>query len=221
MLLQASDLRIPLQGESSPLLGPVDLSLAEGDRITLTGSSGSGKSTLLRCLALLDARATGSIIFRGTPICGDSVPPYRRNVVYLAQSPPQFSMSVEESFRHVHTFASGRASYDADEVKHLLDELGLTSTILSRPLPQVSGGEARRLSLLRALLQAPTVLLLDEATSALDAETEACMVATLERWFDEGGRAGIAVTHGAGVWGTKGNRRMHIDGGRTIEEAAQ
>ena len=220
MLLQARELTIPTPGERSPLPGPVTLEIAAGDRITLTGGSGSGKSTLLRCLALLDARAQGSIAFRDQNISGDRVPAFRRQVVYLPQAPPRFSLSVEESLRRAFSFASGHTTFDGDRVHALCDQLLLPRIILTRPLAQISGGEAQRLALIRSLLLEPSVLLLDEATSALDSETEACVVQTLATWFGGGERAGIAVTHGARIWGGRENRHVRIQDGKLVEEPA-
>ncbi len=218
MLLRARDLRIPEKAGESPLPGPINFAVDAGDRVTLTGTSGSGKSTLLRCLAMLDARALGSIHYRNTSVSGDAVPAFRRSVVYLAQSPVRFPMSVDASLRHAFSFATSRDAFDSAQVSKLLDQLKLSKAILNRQLNQISGGEAQRVALLRALLLKPTVLLLDESTSALDAETKACVVETLAQWLANGDRAGVAVTHGADVWGDEVTRRLHIIAGKTLEE---
>tara|TARA_R110002096_G_scaffold436051_2_gene666324 strand:+ start:70448 stop:71113 length:666 start_codon:yes stop_codon:yes gene_type:complete len=218
MLLQARALQIPKSDGQSPLPGPIELSINAGDRITLTGNSGSGKSTLLRCLAMLDARSTGGIFYKKNAIAGEKVPAYRRAVVYVAQSPARFPMNVDESLRRAFSFSSSTNTFDQELAYSLLEQLKLPKAILRRPLNQVSGGEAQRVALIRALLLEPTILLLDEITSALDAETEACVVETLARWFDVGDRAGIAVTHGADIWGNASNRRIIIKDGQAIEE---
>jgi putative ABC transport system ATP-binding protein len=220
MLFQASELRIPERAGNSPLPGPIELAIEIGDRVTLTGSSGSGKSTLLRCLAMLDARAVGSIKYKNISISGEKVPAYRRSVVYLAQSPVRFAMRIDESLRHAFSFAGSQEGFDQDFADALLEQLKLPQAILSRQLNQISGGEAQRVSLLRALLLKPTILLLDEITSALDAETEVCVVEALTNWFAVGNRAGIAVTHGAEVWGEAENRRIHITAGSALEETS-
>ncbi len=218
MLLQARELSIPVLEGGSPLAGPVTLALATGDRVTLTGSSGSGKSTLLRCLAMLDARAQGSIALRGETVAGDRVPSFRRQVLYLAQSPPRFSMTVEKSLQYAFSFTACAGSYAQDQVDTLCDQLLLPRSILSRDLTQISGGEAQRIALIRALLLDPCVLLLDEVTSALDTETAASVIQTLGRWLSEGDRAGIAITHGAQVWGSEESRRLRMENGQMIEE---
>jgi putative ABC transport system ATP-binding protein len=218
MLLQARELTIPTDGERSPLPGPVNLDLEAGERITLTGGSGSGKSTLLRCLALLDARARGSVRFRGKEVAGHAVPGFRRQVIYVSQASPRFSSSVEESLRRAFSFASSESRWDRQRAHALCDQLLLPRTILSRSLAQVSGGEAQRIALIRALLLDPCILLLDEATSALDAESRACVVELLLHWFEAGDRAGIAVTHGARIWGDQESRLLRIEGGQLTAE---
>ena len=217
MLLQARDLRIPLNDEQSPLIGPVNVGLAEGDRITLTGSSGSGKSTFLRCLAMLDARVTGTIEYRGETVCGNAVPQFRRDVAFIAQSPPRFSATVEDSLRRPFSFSHCTQKFEESRALSLFDELQLPRELLSRHVTQLSGGEAQRLALIRALILKPTVLLLDEITSALDPESELCVTRTLERWFADGSCAGIAITHGADVWLGQGNRRIQIVNGDVVE----
>lgn len=218
MLLVARELRLsPLDGEP-PLLNAVDLRLCEGDRVLLRGRSGSGKSTLLRCLAMLDPRARGRIEFRGSNVTGDSVPSFRSRVSFVAQTPPRFAMSVEESLRRAHSFAHVDSDYDESKALALLSRLHLPRTLLKRNLKSVSGGEAQRLALARALLLEPTVLLLDEVTSALDDENAESVIGALEDWFAEGGRAGIAITHGAQIWGGEENRRLKMVEGRLVEE---
>ena len=219
MLLKARALQIPKSDGQSPLPYPIELSINAGDRVTLTGGSGSGKSTLLRCLAMLDARATGSIHYKNNAIAGEKVPAYRRSVVYVAQSPARFPMNVDESLRRALSFSSSTNSFDQALANSLLEQLKLPKAILNRPLNQISGGEAQRVALIRALLLEPTILILDEITSALDSETEACVVETLAHWFADGDRAGIAVTHGAEIWGDASNRHITIKEGQTFEEA--
>jgi len=218
MLLHARELNIPMQDGASPLPHPISLNVAAGDRVTITGNSGSGKSTLLRCLALLDARALGTVTLRDIRIEGDRVPGYRRQVVYVAQSPPRFAMSAEDSLRRPFEFKGCTKSYDETRASSLLDQLRLPRTILSRSLAQVSGGESQRIALIRALLLDPCVLLLDEVTSALDPDSAQAVVECLSAWIAEGDRAGIAVTHGAQVWKSASTRHIHLSDGHATEE---
>ncbi len=219
MLLQASNLRVPEHEGHTPLVGPISIALAAGDRVLLNGPSGSGKSTLLRCIALLESRALGKVSYKGETMCQDLVPRYRREVIYLAQSPPRYAMSVEESLQRAFSFASATSRYDKAQACALLDELALPLAILDRDLAHVSGGELQRIGLLRVLLLRPKILLLDEVTSALDSESEACVIATLARWFDASECAGIAITHGADTWNGAENRTLHVRDGTLAVEA--
>ncbi len=217
MLLEAQGVGIPEANGQTPLAGPIQLSVAAGDRILLTGPSGSGKSTLLRCLALLESRTHGVITYRGESMSGDRVPRFRTQVVYVPQTAPRFPMLVEDSLRMAFQFASQQASYCKAEVIEGLESLALPRAILGRELAHVSGGELQRISLLRALLIHPKILLLDEVTSALDSESESQVIRTLQNWYEAHGSAGIAISHGARTWNGAENRVLHMRDGQLSE----
>jgi len=217
-MLCARNLSVATSTDNSPLAGPIALDLHEGDCATITGSSGSGKSTLLRCLAMLEAQAVGSISFRDQRISGDAVPAFRRQVIYVSQSPPRFSMSVRQSLQRAMQFSGCKSHYDEGRAEKLFDDLLLDRELLRRPLPQVSGGEAQRIALVRALLLEPSILLLDEVDSALDEQSAGRVRDVLQRWLEGPHRAGIAVTHKASPWGKRTNRRLQLFAGTTLSE---
>lgn len=147
-LLTLQDVALTLGGK--PLIDAADLSVERGDRICLVGRNGSGKSTLLKI-------AAGEIEpDRGTRFLQPDA-----SVRYLPQEP---NLS---GFPDVYSFvAAGLGPSDADYRAHyLLDALGLTGTENPTTL---SGGEARRAALARALAPEPDILLLDEPTNHLD-----------------------------------------------------
>lgn len=196
-LLRARSLRIPpLAGATqTPLAGPIDFELAAGEVVQVSGSSGSGKTTLLRCVACLEARAEGEIHFREISVQGAFVPSYRSQVVYVPQTPPRFQLQVEESLRLAYRFQKGEASFESERARQMCRDLLLPNDIFERSLPRVSGGEAQRLGIVRALLINPVVLLLDEPTSALDSQSEEAVHVLLKAWFDEGGRSLVSISH--------------------------
>ncbi|MEV0405418.1 ABC transporter ATP-binding protein [Actinoallomurus sp. NPDC050550] len=164
-------------GERTVIDG-LDIDIERGEFVALLGRSGSGKSTLLRALAGLDPEATGALTVDGTVAVAFQEPrllPWKRVIdnVALGLDRPK------------------EAAYAA------LEEVGLTGLAKAWPLT-LSGGEAQRASLARALVREPDLLLLDEPFSALDALTRITMHRlVLDLWTgkDEGRLSVLLVTH--------------------------
>ncbi len=139
------------------VLDHLDLDIGPGEFIALIGRSGSGKSTLLRALAGLDREVTGELRVTGPAAVAFQEPrlvPWKR-----------VSANVSLGLRGEDPKAAARAA---------LAEVGLTDRADAWPLT-LSGGEAQRASLARALVREPRLLLLDEPFSALDALTRIAM----------------------------------------------
>jgi sulfonate transport system ATP-binding protein len=159
------------------VLDQLDLDIAPGEFVALIGRSGSGKSTLLRVLAGLDPGATGQLQVAGTAAVAFQEPrllPWRR---------------VSDNIR------LGLRADDAREIaRTALDEVGLTARASAWPLT-LSGGEAQRAALARALVREPSLLLLDEPFSALDALTRISMHRLVLRLWAHHQPAVLLVTH--------------------------
>jgi sulfonate transport system ATP-binding protein len=159
------------------VLDNLDLDIAPGEFVALIGRSGSGKSTLLRALAGLDQEVTGELDVDGTVSIAFQEPrlvPWRR-----------VSANVSLGLR-----ASNPPAKAADA----LDEVGLTGRASAWPLT-LSGGEAQRASLARALVRDPSLLLLDEPFSALDALTRIAMHRLVLSLWNRHRPAVLLVTH--------------------------
>ena len=158
-------------------LEDLDLDIAPGEFVALIGRSGSGKSTLLRALAGLDSEITGQAAVNGTVAIAFQEPrlvPWRRlraNVTLGLRVPSPAAV--------------------ADEA---LAEVGLTDHADAWPLT-LSGGEAQRASLARALVREPRLLLLDEPFSALDALTRINIHRLVLRLWERHQPAVLLVTH--------------------------
>lgn len=166
-------------------------------RLGLVGPSGSGKTLLLRSLVQLDGVDEGRICFGGKPLADWSLPLYRTQVVYLPQRPVLFEGTVAENLQMLFQLGvhQGR-QYEGDRILSYLDQLHRNPDFLSRAAPQLSGGEAQILGLLRALQLDPQVLLLDEPTASLDPDSTARVEALLEHWLRaEPRRACIWTSH--------------------------
>lgn len=193
-LLQARDLCLDLPGHARP---PLTLHLDRGEVLTVEGPSGTGKTTLLRVLGRLAAPASGELHLRGEPARRVPAPVWRRQVCYLAQKPVMLEGSVRQNIEA--GFGIGQAPRIPEALhargKALLAELGLEPERLwSQDARTLSGGEASRVALVRALAVEPRVLLCDEPTAALDVENAATLRRVLANWVASGG-ALVLVSH--------------------------
>jgi len=159
------------------VLDALDLDIRAGEFVAMIGRSGSGKSTLLRALAGLDRDISGSMTVAHPVAVAFQEPrlvPWKRvlaNVALGLRGPEPTKVATDA-----------------------LDEVGLTEQISSWPLT-LSGGEAQRVSLARALVRQPSLLLLDEPFSALDALTRISMHRLVLRLWEHHRPAVLLVTH--------------------------
>jgi len=189
--LEVEGLNVPF-GESPGLAG-ISFRVAAGERLVLAGVSGSGKTSLLRAVAGTGRIGGGRVRVQGTPVQG--LPPERRGVVLLAQNPLLFPHL--DVFENV-AFPLRVRSVPNDEVegrvRRVLEAVRLED-LARRPATALSGGQARRVALARAMAARPPVLLLDEPLSALDPalreEVRQSIVAVQEDY----GPALVLVTH--------------------------
>ncbi len=159
------------------VLDGVDLDIAPGEFVAMLGVSGTGKSTLLRALAGLDREVTGELSVPGPVAVAFQEPrllPWRRVLANVS-----LGLRVPDA-----RAVAGRA----------LEEVGLTERAGAWPLT-LSGGEAQRAALARALVREPSLLLLDEPFSALDALTRIAMHRLVLRLWERHRPAVLLVTH--------------------------
>ena len=141
-----------------------ELDIECGEILAVVGPSGAGKSTLLRLLNFLEAPSTGTITFDGQPVPAEPPITLLRQVTTVFQRPVMLAGSVRDNV------AFGlrlRGKAPAALVEAALARVGLTG-IAGQSARKLSGGEAQRIALARALVLGPRVLLLDEPTANLD-----------------------------------------------------
>ena len=156
----------------SELLSNVEMVVAPGLRLAITGANGSGKSTLLRLLARLDELPNGSISIGGTDLNDIDEGELRAQVAYVPASPQLLSGIVSS------VMTMGRQVVEPVDVA--LSELGIEATPTQR-WTVLSRGEAQRAALARALLSGPRIVLLDEPTSGLGHHERQLVLRRLER----------------------------------------
>lgn len=137
-------------------VGPLDLAIAPGECVCLTGPSGSGKSLLLRAVADLDPHE-GAAYLGETPATRMPPPQWRRQVAYLPAESAWWSERVGDHFPRA-----------VDSAR--LARLGFQPSVMDWQVTRLSTGERQRLALLRVLANEPRALLLDEPTASLDAD---------------------------------------------------
>lgn len=182
------------RGDSLVLRG-VDADVPAGQVTALVGASGSGKSSLLRLLNRLDEATGGSILYRGRPISEYPVRELRRKVGFVFQAPVMFAGTLRDNLHTAAELAGLRAGDDAAAVAEALAAAELDPALADRPGDQLSGGEAQRANIARALVCTPDVLLMDEPTSALDPAVAERLMDTIVRMSRERGLTVVVATH--------------------------
>lgn len=171
------------------VLGPIDLTLAAGERLALTGPNGAGKSTFLRCIAGTVAPTTGTVRIRGAP--AGTRPARRRLGVSFSQERSFYlRLSGRENLLAFAGLREPQSRARAD-VDALVEELEL-GEIAAQRVDRCSTGMVQQLAFARALVAWPELLLLDEPSRSLDAEALQRMWGAIER---RPGMAVIIATH--------------------------
>lgn len=204
------------------VLRHLDLEVAPGERVLVTGTSGSGKSTLLRLLAGFERPDGGKIRFGELESSALDQAAWAQLRAWLGQRPVLFPGTIASNIR------LGR-SVHAEQLEQACELAGVTD--FCRRLPNgfhtmigqdgfgFSGGQAQRIALARALLEPSPILLLDEPTAALDAPNERLVWDAIERATQERRMTVVCASHNrlARPWA---DRILHLDSGRLAEERA-
>jgi molybdate transport system ATP-binding protein len=197
----------------------VDLAVDSGEVLAVLGPNGAGKSTLLRVLAGLLRPSAGHVAVDGVVWDDDRthVPPHRRRLGMVFQDAllfPHLTIAANVAYglrtRGVPKAAARTAAAD------WLARVGLEGLGERRPA-ELSGGQAQRAALARALVGEPAVLLLDEPLSALDARTRLTVRAELRRHLGEFGGSSVLVTHDPVDAMALADRVLVVEDGRVVQ----
>ena len=202
------------------VLKGINLKVNDGEVVVLVGASGSGKSTFLRCLNLLAAPTSGSVLIDGVDITDPSVDlnQIRRKVGMVFQSFNLFeNMTVIENIKlapkkllHISDAAAEK------EARQLLKRVGLLDKADMMP-KYLSGGQKQRIAIARALAMHPEAVLFDEPTSALDPEMIGEVLDVI-RDLAKDVLTMVIVTHEMSFAREVGTRMIFLDRGKIIED---
>ncbi|MEK6695692.1 MAG: ABC transporter ATP-binding protein [Candidatus Deferrimicrobiota bacterium] len=193
-----------------------ELTIAEGRLYTLTGANGAGKSTLLSILAFLAPPTSGEIFYAGKRVDWDhgSVEEYRRKVTLLHQSPYLFGGSVHDNVAFGLKVRGIPGEEQRQRIDKALDVVGLRG-FRDRKARDLSGGEAQRVAMARALALKPEVLLLDEPLANIDRETTG-LLETVIASLPAQGTTVVMTTHDPDHPGRLNGESIYLEGGRHV-----
>jgi osmoprotectant transport system ATP-binding protein len=206
-----------LRHESGDGLGPIDLTIAAGSTTVLLGTSGAGKSTLLRLLNGLLVPSSGRVLFRGSPPSLEN----RLLMGYVVQGGGLFPhLTAEGNVALVARWLRWDEPRIEARLRVLLDLVRVPSEALARYPAQLSGGQAQRIGLMRALMLDAPVLLFDEPLGALDPITRFDLQRDLRDVFQRLGKTVVLVTHDLGEAAFFGGTVVLLREGRVVQQGA-
>lgn len=199
-MLSFSDVSFSYRGK--PVLDRASMDIPDGGIVALLGESGAGKSTVAKLITGILKPKGGRVELDGRLLVTDGYP-YDRKLglrIQMVHQHPHLSLDPRqriidgmlEIVRYHHMAEKGR---ERDLVIGTSQSVGLSPETLNHLPMQISGGEAQRVSLAKALLFSPRLLVLDEATSMLDVSTQANVLSLARRVQAEAGGSILFITH--------------------------
>lgn len=208
-------------GIQQHVLKNIDLTINEGDFTVIMGASGAGKSTLLYALSGMDRPTLGSIEFAGseiTKMSTDDLAIFRRSncgfvfqQVYLVDS-----MSVMDNLMAAGLLVSKDKKALRKKAGEILKSVNIEESLWNKFPTQISGGEAQRVGIARALMNDPKLIFADEPTGALNSQTGKAVLDTLTA-INEKGQSIVMVTHDI-TSARRGNRILYVKDGEIAGE---
>ncbi len=209
---------------AAPVLAGVSLATRPGEVVAILGANGAGKSTLLKLCARLLTPASGRISWAGRDLAPLSPSAVARQLAYCAQgADPPSALTVEQSVRLGRLpFRPWYRPLGADDraaVGAALESLGLAD-FRHRPVSELSGGEAQRVRLARALAQQPRCLMLDEPTAHLDPRYQQQLLNAVRRLAERDGVAVVLTLHDLNLASVWADRLVLLANGRVVANGA-
>lgn len=208
-------------GVQQHVIKNLDLELEEGDFTVIMGASGSGKSTLLYALSGMDKPSMGKILFDGTDISdytNDQLAMFRRgNCGFVFQSVYLLeNQTVLDNVLTAALIVQNNSPELVKKAKDLLAKVGIGKDMWKKYPNQLSGGEAQRVGLVRAVINDPKILFADEPTGQLNSSSGKDVLDIITG-FHENGQSIVMVTHDLKT-ALRGNRVLFLRDGNVVGE---
>lgn len=208
-------------GRQQHVLKNLDLAIYEGDFTVIMGASGSGKSTLLYALSGMDRPTLGTVVYAGTDIskltASEMAVFRRKNCGFVFQQIHLLdNMSVLDNVMVNGLLVSRDRKKTVQRAKELLVRVGITEADFGKFPAQLSGGEAQRTGIVRALMNQPAVVFADEPTGALNSAFSSQVLDTLTQ-VHERGQSLVVVTHDMKT-ARRGSRILYLKDGAVCGE---
>ena len=190
-MLKVANLSVAFDGK--PIITDLSFEVPTATTLAITGPSGVGKSTVLQAICGLVRISSGVISVDNHVIT--QLPTHKRGIVMVTQSNDLFPhLTVSQNIAFGLRMRGSSSKDTSQRVQEMLDVVGLPD-FAERDIHTLSGGEARRISLARALAPSPRVLLLDEPFTGLDEETHASLIRQVQTILISSCVTAILVTH--------------------------
>jgi putative ABC transport system ATP-binding protein len=201
-------------------LRQINLTIKQGEYLSIMGPSGSGKSTLLNMLGLLDRPDSGEYLLDETPVStldeNEQARLRREHIGFVFQSFHLIPrLSAAENIALPLTLAGVAPKIRDERVQQALQSLGLSDRAHHRP-DQLSGGQRQRVAIARAMITQPQLVLADEPTGNLDRASGIEVIEALEQLHQQGITL-IIVTHDP-LLGERAKRQIRMEDGRVVED---
>jgi osmoprotectant transport system ATP-binding protein len=205
-------------GGASLAVKGVSLTVAAGEFLALIGASGSGKTTLLKCVNRLVEPTRGAVLVEGEDVASADPVLLRRGIGYVFQGVGLFPhMSVAENIAVTLRLLAWDSTAIAARVAEMLDLVRLPRALADRSPASLSGGQAQRVGVARALAAKPRIMLMDEPFGAVDPITRDALANDYRALHEDFGLTTIMVTHDVLEAVLLADRIGVVDGGALIE----
>lgn len=199
-----------------------NLTVDQGEFLTIIGSSGSGKTTILKMINGLITPTEGTIFVNGKNILQEDMIQLRRNIGYAIQGSVLFPhMTVRENISYVPKLWNKNDKLKTETaVNKWMQIVGLDSEYLDRYPDELSGGQQQRVGIARALAASPDILLMDEPFGAVDKITREQLQKEIHRIYRQTGITVVFVTHDIAEALYLGTKVLVMDKGKIQQYAA-
>lgn len=207
--------------DNKEVLYGVSLDIPKGKTVSLIGPSGCGKSTLLRIIMGLIDADSGEVQINGQPLTRRNTLELRRQMGYVIQSGGLFPhLSARENLTLVSGFLGWNKHRESERIDELCELTNISSADLDRPPDGLSGGQAQRISLMRALMLDPDIILLDEPLGSIDPLVRYELQRDLKSIFRKLQKTVLLVTHDLGEAAYLGDHIALMKSGMIIQQGA-